>query len=103
MTATWRFTASRPDPRLPRDPELAQRRERDAPVEHLEAVGADLAQERAVDRRHDEARALVAAVLGRELRLGLRVISIGALGLELHEAAEAVARAPREDVLGAHA
>src|SRR5213078_2315154 len=30
-----------PRPRLPRDPELAQRRERDALLEHAEAVTAD--------------------------------------------------------------
>ena len=45
----------RPAPvRAHRDPELAQRRQRDALVQHLEVVGLDLAQQRAVDVGHHQ-------------------------------------------------
>src|SRR6476661_3184472 len=51
---------------LPGQPELAQRREAHALVQHLEAIALDLAQQRAVDAGHHQARLLAAPVLGRQ-------------------------------------
>src|ERR1700741_4612432 len=90
-------------PRLPGDPELAHRRERDALVEHREAVARDLVEERPVDRRHDEARALAGAVFGSELRERRVIVGPRALGLEFHQLHERLAAAALEDVLVAHA
>src|SRR5712691_8900333 len=56
------------DPGPPRDPELADRRERGALLEHLEAVAGDLVEQRPVDRRHHEARSLCVPVLRRQER-----------------------------------
>ena len=46
------------DPSFPGEPELAQRRERGALRQDLEAVALDLVEQRAVDRRHDQPGAL---------------------------------------------
>src|SRR6185437_8868001 len=86
-------------PRLPGDPELADRRERDAPVEHAEIVAADLLEERAVDGGHDEAGALARAILAREAAPREVVVAERAIGLERHQRAKALVLAPREDVL----
>src|SRR4051812_23530861 len=66
-------TRSGGDPGLPRNPQLAQRRERDALREHVEAVAADLVQQRAVDRRHHQARPLRLAVFTRQRGVGVGV------------------------------
>src|SRR5881394_4620509 len=86
-------------PGLPRDPELAHRRERYAALQHLEGVAADLVEQRAIDRRHDEPCALVAPVLGSEAPESVGVVRLRAVGLELHQAHEFGASAAREDVL----
>src|SRR5262245_12083635 len=52
--------------RLQRDPQLAQRRERDALIQHAIAVAFDLIEQRSVDRRHDEARTLCRARFRRQ-------------------------------------
>src|SRR5436853_1166629 len=105
MTATCLLIprASSPHPGLPGDPELAQRRERDALVEDRVAIARDLLEERSIDGRHDEARALVAAVLRGELRHRGVVMGARAFGLELHQLLEGAAAAAREDVLVGHA
>src|SRR5712691_1482715 len=76
---------SRRNPGPPRDPELAARRERGAPLEHLEAVAGDLVEQRPVDSGHHEARPLRMPVFGRQERERLVVAAHGALGLELHQ------------------
>src|SRR6218665_810980 len=53
---------------VPGEPELAQRREADALVQHGEVVALDLAQQRAVDAGHHEAGLLRAQVGGRQQR-----------------------------------
>src|SRR4051794_11955364 len=69
-TATFMAPDSKPAQGLdlPGEPELAHRREAHALVQHLEAVVLDLAQERAVDAGHHQARLLAAPVFGREQR-----------------------------------
>src|SRR6185503_4342330 len=49
---------SRPPCSARRDPQLAQRCQRDAPVEHAIAVARDLVEQRPVDGRHRNARSL---------------------------------------------
>src|SRR5688572_14151808 len=77
-----------------RDPHLAQRRQCDALVQHAEAVDLDLAQQRAVDLRHRQARSLRAPVGRGQERDGLVVGAMRTLGLELHQRAETLAVAP---------
>jgi hypothetical protein len=63
----WRLPSLMPvslDPGAPGQPELAQRRQRGAPVEYLEAIGANFFQQGAIDRRHDQAGTLRLAVCG---------------------------------------
>src|SRR5579862_9767855 len=48
--------------RLARDPQLAQRRQRDALVQHLEAAGLHLAQQTPVDVAHHQRRHLGLAI-----------------------------------------
>src|SRR5450759_623180 len=50
--------------RLAGNPQLADRRERDALVQHLEAAGLHLAQQAAVDVAHHQRRHLGLAILG---------------------------------------
>ena len=57
----------------------------DALVQHLEAVGLDLAQQRAVDVGHHQAGLLRAAVGLRQQRQRLVVAAVRALGLEAHQ------------------
>ena len=71
-------------------PELAQRRERDALVQHLEAAGLDLAQQRAVDVGHHQAGLLRAAVGLGQQRQRFVVAAVRALGLEAHQGLEAL-------------
>jgi hypothetical protein len=74
-----RATASRGDP------QLAQRGQRDALVQHLEAAALDLAQQVVVDVGHHQAGLLRLAVdLGQQGQ-GLVVAAVGALGLEAHQ------------------
>src|SRR3954471_23695854 len=99
MTAMRRLTSGR-DPCLPRDPQLAQRRERDALMQHLEAVAADLGEQRAIDRRHDESRALALAIGLGQLRVRLLVVALRTRRLERHQSLECLAAFEREDVFG---
>src|SRR3954468_18249801 len=91
-TATFIGPVSKPAQGLdlPGEPELAHRCEAHALVQHLEAVALDLAQEGAVDAGHHQARLLAAPVLRREQREGFVVEAVRAIGLELHQRAEAV-------------
>jgi hypothetical protein len=73
------------EPGLARQPELAQRRQGDAPVEHAEAVAHDLVEQGAVDGGHDQAGALGLAVDRGQLGEGLVVEVAGALDLEGHQ------------------
>src|SRR5689334_793981 len=58
---------------LPRQPELAQRRERDALVQDVEVVARDLVEQGAVDRGHHQAGPLGASVFFRQQGQGLVV------------------------------
>ena len=88
----FKLSTSKPPQRLhlPRQPQLAQGRERDALVQHLKARGFDFAQQGAVDAGHHEAGFLSAAVGRRQQGQGFVVQSVGAVGLELHQRGEAV-------------
>src|SRR6201996_901551 len=93
-TATLTERSAAAPLRLARDPQLAQRRQRDALVQHLEAAGLDLAQQAAIDVAHHQRGPLRVAILGRQQRERLVVEAMRALGLELHQRREAVAVAP---------
>src|ERR1700694_666802 len=103
MTATRRVTPGSPSRShtcpTP-DPALPQRSEGHALIEDLIAVAANLLQQRAIDRGHDEARALAGAVFGSELRVGEVVVRERPFRLERHEPLERLAAAPRERVFG---
>src|SRR5574343_1735747 len=88
MTAI--FKVSTLDPGFRGQPQLACRRQRNALVQDLEVVAFDLVEQGAIDRRHDQAGALVLAVDGRQLGKGLLVIFFGPLILELHQRREVV-------------
>ena len=66
----------------------------DALVQHLEVVGLDLAQQRAVDVGHHQPGLLRPAVGVGQQRERLVVEAVRALGLEAHQRAEALAVAP---------
>src|SRR5688572_516862 len=91
------------DPGLPGNPQLAHRRERNALRQHAAAVAPDLLEQGLVDRRHDDAGALRAAVLRGQLLEGGAVIVLRALDLERHQPLEIVGFAPLQDVGLAHA
>src|SRR5690606_7011167 len=55
-----------PHPGFPGQPQLSDRRERDALVEDVKVVTLDFHQQRAIDRCHDQARSLRTAVLHRQ-------------------------------------
>src|SRR4051794_18338851 len=55
---------------LPRQPRLAQGRERNPLVEHMETVALDLVEEGLINRRHHQPRSLRSAVADRETREG---------------------------------
>src|SRR5664279_428978 len=74
-----------------RDPELPDRRQRDALVQDGEIVGLDLAQEAAIAVGHHQARLLRRAVRLAEQGERLVVGAVRALGLEAHQPGESVA------------
>ncbi len=67
-------------------------------LQHAKAVALDFNQQRAIDRRHDQAGALRAAILRRQQREGFVVQFLGAFGLEAHQPLKAVAVLRSEDV-----
>src|SRR5262249_766181 len=71
--------------RVPRDPELAQRCQRDPAIEHAIAVAFDFIEQRPVDRRHDDPRTLCGAILGRKRVERTRVPATRAGDLVLHQ------------------
>src|SRR5690349_13012695 len=71
-----------------RDPQLAQRRQRDAPVEHAVAVARDLVEKRAVDGRHRETGTLCMTIACGQCRECRVVPGARAFGLEAHEVDE---------------
>src|SRR6185369_16413390 len=86
--------------RLHRDPELPDRRQRDALVQDGEVVGLDLAQQAAVDVGHHQPRLLRGAIGIAQQRDRLVVGAVRALGLEAHQGREAVAVGALEDLGG---
>src|SRR5574343_186012 len=88
MTATR--TGSALDPGRGRQPQLAHGRQRNALVQYLEVLVLDFGQQGAVDRRHDQAGALVLTIDRRQLGEGLLVITLGPLVLELHQGREII-------------
>src|SRR5579864_849374 len=100
MTAT-RFMLTRNSgghPGLPRDPELADRRERRALHQDAVAVARDLAEQRAVDRGHHQPGTLRAAVLGRQQGERFVVAARGAFRLEADETREVFGMARIQDI-----
>src|SRR5574337_142604 len=77
---------------LPGQPELAQRRQADALVQHRKAVALDLAQQREVDAGHHQPPLLRAAIGGGQQRQRALVGGARALGLEPHQRAEALGK-----------
>src|SRR6185503_6363050 len=86
--------------RVPCNPELAQRRQRDAAVENPVAVTLDFLEERPIDRRHDDPRALCLAVLGGQRFESPRVPAPRAHDLILDEAGHRIARLALEHIGG---
>src|SRR3989344_4852532 len=107
MTATFMDAGPRlrhPAERLhlPRQPELAQRREADALVQHLEVLVLDLAQQGAVDVGHHQAGLLGAAVGIGQQGEGLVVQAVRTLGLKAHQRGEAVGIRALQDLVCLH-
>src|SRR5450830_805618 len=75
---------------LPRQPELAQRSEADALVQHLEVVPFDFAQQVAVNAGHHQPWLLGPPVRIRQQGQRLVVQALSPLGLELHQGSESV-------------
>src|SRR5689334_19030909 len=92
MTATFmrarRSCAARG---APGDPELAQRRQCEPPIEHGEAVALDLVEQRAIDRGHRKAGTLRVTVLRRKLAERTLVPFARTRRLERHQAGEVAA------------
>src|SRR5450432_3979833 len=82
------------------DPELPDRRERDALMQHGEVVGLDLAQQLAVDVGHHQPGLLRAPVAVVEESDSLVVGAVRPLGLEAHQRGEAVAVTTLEQIRG---
>src|SRR6266851_6605324 len=80
--------------RLPREPGLAQRSEREAAIEDLKTIALDQVEQRAVDRSHDQAGTLRTAIDRRQRREGLVVKLASALHLKRHQRLE-----PRADAM----
>src|SRR5688572_7943492 len=88
MTATAEEEAFMPlskYPGAPSEPELADRRERNALIQHAEVVAPDLLEQGVINGRHDEARTLRALVLGGQGRKSLAIVLFRAIRLRAHE------------------
>ncbi len=85
---------------LPRQPQLAQGRERDSLVQHLELVPLDFPQQGPVDAGHHQAGFLCPPLFVREQGQGLVIEAMGAFGLEAHQRRETVGILPLQDFVG---
>src|SRR5215469_12257065 len=88
---------------LPREPRLGERGERNALLEHAEAVALDLFEEPSINRGHDQSGPLRAPIDARERAKRAGVPRSGTCDLMRHQRGERGGRAPVEDIAGRHA
>src|SRR5512133_2798793 len=87
---------------FPRQPQLADRRQRDPVLQNVIPVILDFCQERAVNGSHDQPRPLRSPVFPGQQRKRFVIDLLCAPGLECHQLFEVLAVAGIEQVGGAH-